>query len=55
MHKNELELGGGEKKTIRELQYLEAGNWLQMPLCPLDLPSLKLSHCYVHRLKDANT
>jgi len=26
-----------------------------MPLWLLDLPSLKLAHCYVHRLKDADT
>jgi len=58
MHENEVELGKRKrkkKKRERHIQYLEARNWLQMPLWLLDLPSLKLAHCYVHRLKDADT
>jgi hypothetical protein len=69
MHENEVELGKRNKKKKKkkerkkkkkekkkkEMQYLESRNWLQMLLWPLDLPSLKLSHWYVHRLKDAGT
>jgi len=47
--------GGGGGGRERQIQYLEARNWLQMPLWPLDLPSLKLPHCYVHRLKDSDS